>query len=76
MEPFIIIAIIAVVAVGGLYLFSSTLNHLLFGQFRPTAKVDVDDGDFAFHIECEDPKDCEELLQKVNSGKIKIRPQQ
>ena len=75
MEPFIIIAVIAVVAIGGLYLFSSTLNHLLFGQFRPTAKVDVDD-DFAFHIECEDPKDCEELLQKVNSGKIRIRPRQ
>ena len=75
MEPFIIIAVIAVVAVGGLYLFSSTLNHILFGQFRPTAKLNTtDDNDFSFHIECEDPKDCEEILAKVNSGKIKITP--
>lgn len=72
MEAIIIISIIAIVAIGGLYLFSSTINHILFGQFRPKAKFDIEDGEPAFHVECEDPEDCEDLLNKINSGKIKI----
>ncbi len=43
---------------------------------RSLSKKDIEelDDDFAFYMECEDPKDCEEIMKKVNDGRIKITP--
>ncbi len=76
MEILILVFLIAMV-VALLVGTSNAISHFLGVLFAPlfalfnTAEEEPED-DFAFHMECEDPKDCEEILKKVNDGRIRI----